>query len=109
MKHNEHQIREVKKLADRLNVDRLLIKNIEVRSLTEAELWLPKNEKFRRYDYSGHDYIVKGSGKESCPRPWLSTLINWDGSLSPVALTRMAIIQWGKSRKSNQWKRSGRE
>ncbi len=88
MKQNEHQIGEVKKLSEQLGVDRLLIKNIEVRSLEEAEEWLPSNEKYRRYDYSGHDYKVKGSEKNSCTRPWLSTLINWDGTFVPCCFDK---------------------
>jgi radical SAM protein with 4Fe4S-binding SPASM domain len=88
MKHNENQIAEVKRLSEQLGVDRLLIKNIEVRSLGEAEQWLPNNEKFRRYDYSGHDYKVKGSEKKSCTRPWLSTLINWDGTFVPCCFDK---------------------
>jgi len=88
MKQNEHQIAQVKQLSDQLGVDKLLIKNIEVRSLEEAEEWLPANEKYRRYDYSGKDYIVKGSEKNSCTRPWLSTLINWDGTFVPCCFDK---------------------
>jgi len=110
MKHNEHQIGEVKKLADRLEVDRLLIKNIEVRSLQEAGEWLPENEKFRRYDYSGDDYVVKGAGKESCTRPWLSTLINWDGSFVPCCFDKNGRYTMGNIRENGDlagvWKGS---
>jgi radical SAM protein with 4Fe4S-binding SPASM domain len=88
MKHNEHEIPKVKKIADRLGVDRLLIKNIEVRSLDEAKEWLPQNEKFRRYDYTGDQYVVKGIEKNSCARPWLSTLINWDGTFVPCCFDK---------------------
>lgn len=88
MKHNEEQIGQMKKLSEQLGVDRLLIKNIEVRSLEEAENWLPKNDKFRRYDYSGHDYKVKSAEKKSCSRPWLSTLINWEGTFVPCCFDK---------------------
>ncbi len=88
MKHNEHEIPELKKLAERLGVDRLLIKNIEVRSLKEAEEWLPSDDKFRRYDYSGNQLIVKNAHKKSCTRPWLSSLINWDGTFVPCCFDK---------------------
>ena len=87
-KHNEHEIPELKKLAERLGVDRLLIKNIEVRSLKEAEEWLPSDDKFRRYDYSGNQLIVKNAHKKSCTRPWLSSLINWDGTFVPCCFDK---------------------
>ena len=88
MKHNEHEIPELKKLADQLGVDRLLIKNIEIRSLREAAEWLPSDNKFRRYDYSGDQLIVKNVHKKSCTRPWLSTLINWDGTFVPCCFDK---------------------
>jgi radical SAM protein with 4Fe4S-binding SPASM domain len=88
MKQNEHELSEIKKMAIRLGVDRLLIKNIEVRSLAEARKWLPENEKFRRYNFDGEQFIVKGADKESCTRPWMSTLINWDGTLVPCCFDK---------------------
>jgi radical SAM protein with 4Fe4S-binding SPASM domain len=95
MKHNEKEIPEVKKLANKLGVDRLLIKNIEVRSLIEARKWLPSDNKFRRYDFDGNKYIVKGIDKKSCTRPWLSTLINWDGTFVPCCFDKNGDYQMG--------------
>ncbi len=100
-KHNEDQIAEVKNLAEQLGVDRLLIKNIEVRSLEEAEKWLPKNDKFRRYDYSGQDYKVKGIEKKSCTRPWLSTLINWNGTFVPCCFDKNGKYPMGNIHHAN--------
>ena len=88
MKHNENEIAEVKKIADKLEVDRLLIKNIEVRSLKEAKEWLPVEKKFRRYQFDGQSYTVKGVDKKACTRPWLSTLINWDGTFVPCCFDK---------------------
>jgi radical SAM protein with 4Fe4S-binding SPASM domain len=88
MKHNEQEILEVKKIAEKLGVDQLLIKNIEVRSLSEAREWLPSENKFRRYDFDGDQYVVKGIDKNSCTRPWLSTLINWDGTFVPCCFDK---------------------
>lgn len=90
MKHNEHEIPEIKQLAKDIGVDRLLIKNIEVRSLQEARQWLPVNDRYRRYNFDGEHYEVKNSNKKSCPRPWLSTLINWDGTVVPCCFDKNA-------------------
>jgi radical SAM protein with 4Fe4S-binding SPASM domain len=88
MKHNEHEIPQMKRLAAELGVDRLLIKNIEVRSAEEAKTWLPVTDAFRRYHFDGAHLVVKNSDKESCTRPWLSTLINWDGSVVPCCFDK---------------------
>ena len=88
MKHNEHEIPALRELAEELGVDRLLIKNIEVHSKQEANEWLPVNENFRRYNFNGKELIVKGSEKNSCTRPWLSTLVNWDGEVVPCCFDK---------------------
>ena len=88
MKHNESEIREIKKLANEIGVDRLLIKNIEVRSKAEAEEWLPREEDFRRYNYNGSDLKVKNADKKYCARPWTSTLVNWDGTIVPCCFDK---------------------
>ena len=101
MKQNEKQISAVKKLAKEIGVDRLLIKNIEVRSLEEAKEWLPVNDKYRRYNFDGEHYEVKNANKKSCPRPWLSTLINWDGSVVPCCFDKNGHYEMGNINKEN--------
>ncbi len=95
MKHNEHEIPAVRRLAKELGVDRLLIKTIEVHSIKEAKEWLPENEKYRRYKFDGEKLIVKNAEKKSCPRPWLSTLINWDGGLVPCCFDKNGDYEMG--------------
>jgi radical SAM protein with 4Fe4S-binding SPASM domain len=85
-----------------LNVDRLLIKNIEVRSLSEAKVWLPTDDKFRRYNYDGKTYSVKGMDKKSCTRPWLSTLINWDGTFVPCCFDKNGEYPMGNIHKISE-------
>ena len=88
MKQNEHDIPQIKKLASQLQVDRLLIKNIEVRSTEEAKQWLPQKNKFRRYHFDGQQLVVKNVNNRNCSRPWLSTLINWDGLVVPCCFDK---------------------
>ncbi len=88
MKHNEHELSAVKKLAADIGVDRLLIKNIEVHNEEEAAEWLPSEDKYRRYNFDGQSLQVKNGSKKSCPRVWNSTLINWDGSVVPCCFDK---------------------
>ncbi len=101
MKQNESQIPQIKKLVREIGVDRLLIKNIEVRSLKEAKEWLPVNDRYRRYDFDGEHYQVKNNNKKSCPRPWLSTLINWDGSVVPCCFDKNGQYEMGNINNKN--------
>jgi len=89
MKQNESEIEEVRKLGKEIGVDRVLIKNIEVRSYDEALQWLPEEKSFRRYNVTDNDFTVKGiNEKKSCSRPWMSTLINWDGTFVPCCFDK---------------------
>ncbi len=95
MKHNEHELPAIRELAKELGVDRLLIKTIEVHTPQEAREWLPTNEKYRRYHFDGQNLVVKNAEKKSCPRPWLSTLINWDGGVVPCCFDKNGDYEMG--------------
>jgi MoaA/NifB/PqqE/SkfB family radical SAM enzyme len=95
MKHNEAEIPALRKLARELQADRILIKNIEVHSVAQAQAWLPAEEKYRRYYFDGKNLTVKNSGKKYCDRPWLSTLINWDGSVVPCCFDKNGKYNMG--------------
>ncbi|HPG38371.1 MAG TPA: radical SAM protein [bacterium] len=87
MRHNESEIPAIKQLARELGVNRLLIKTTQVMSYEEAVEWLPDNEKYRRYTVSESDFKVK-KGKGACPRPWFTTLVDWDGLVVPCCFDK---------------------
>jgi radical SAM protein with 4Fe4S-binding SPASM domain len=88
MKHNEHEIPQIEAMAQELGVDRLLKKNIQVESHQQALEWLPSQEKHQRYSIGESDIEVRRNGKGVCPRPWLSSLMNWDGSVVPCCFDK---------------------
>lgn len=101
MKHNESEIDAVRKLGKELGVDRVLIKNIEVRSFEEAKEWLPEEDTFRRYNVTENEFIVKGQNdKKSCSRPWMSTLVNWDGTFVPCCFDKNGQYSMGNIHKT---------
>jgi len=87
MKHNEHEIPKVKKLARELGVDRLLIKTTQVMTLEEAKEWLPQDEKYRRYALTENEFKAK-QGQGLCPRVWMTTLVDWDGQVVPCCFDK---------------------
>ncbi|MFQ5629259.1 MAG: radical SAM/SPASM domain-containing protein [bacterium] len=88
MRHNEHQIPEIKAMSKDLGVDRLLLKNIQVETYREALEWMPKAENFQRYRIGEQNISVRQGGKGVCPRPWLSSLVNWDGTVVPCCFDK---------------------
>lgn len=89
MQHNEHELRAMKRMARELGVDRLLVKTTQVETLAEAQTWLPREEKYRRYQLSANEFAAK-RGKDVCIRPWLTTMVNWDGGVVPCCFDKNA-------------------
>ncbi|RPH99148.1 MAG: radical SAM/SPASM domain-containing protein, partial [Calditrichaeota bacterium] len=94
MSHNEHEIPKMKRLAKELGVDRLLIKTTQVMTTAEADEWLPKDERYRRYDIQDDSLQVK-RGKGICPRVWLTTLVDWDGQVVPCCFDKNGEYPFG--------------
>ncbi|MGH7497126.1 MAG: radical SAM/SPASM domain-containing protein [bacterium] len=88
MRHNEHEIQAMARLARELEVDRLLKKNIQVETFEEAQEWLPRGERYRRYHLRENDFVVKRGGRGVCMRPWLTTMVNWDGTVVPCCFDK---------------------
>lgn len=103
MRHNEHEIRAMEKLAYDLGVDRFLKKNIQVETLAEARAWLPQNDRFRRYFLSAEDFVVKRGSKGACPRPWFSTVVNWDGTVVPCCFDKQGRHNVGDMRQDGSF------
>ena len=88
MKHNEEEIDEARRLARELGVDRLSLKTVQVGTNAEAEAYLPSNEDHSRYRYDVPSLATKAKITNSCRHLWYSTVINWDGSVSPCCFDK---------------------
>jgi len=86
MKHNEHEIKKVIKLAKEIGVDTLFFKTLGVmmpEMKKELKKYLPTNKKFRRYEmYDGKLNEIKLAGRV-CDYLWEEVTINVDGSFVP--------------------------
>ena len=103
MRHNEHQITEMKNLTKDLGADKLLIKTVQVETLKEANEWLPGEKDLRRYQLEGDLLKPKRIGRGPCPRPWTSSLINWDGSVVPCCFDKNGKHTFGSFQKENEF------
>jgi radical SAM protein with 4Fe4S-binding SPASM domain len=101
-RHNEHEIPIMEKLARSLGVDRFLKKNAQVETLAEAREWLPREEGYRRYQLNEDNFVVK-SRQGVCPRPWLSTMVNWDGTVVPCCFDKNGKHTTGDMRQSESF------
>lgn len=82
MKHNEHEIEEIKKLSKELGVDNLELKSIQIYSKEDVNTFLPENPKYRRYKVSDDNFELKFGIKNQCRRIWTNAVVNWDGEVA---------------------------
>jgi radical SAM protein with 4Fe4S-binding SPASM domain len=88
MKHNEDQVETARQMARDFGVDRLSLKTAQVYTEEEAETFLPTDASMSRYDYEKKGVSVKGTIKNSCRHLWYSTVVNWDGAVSPCCFDK---------------------
>lgn len=96
MHHNEHEIPKIRQLAKEIGVDALKLKTVnlemEVKGKKEENAkYLPKDEKYSRYSKDLKKKVV-GPG---CTRLWMSSVINWDGSVSPCCYDPNRAFDFG--------------
>ncbi len=93
MRHNEHEIEKAKKMAQELEINEIyfrpiypdmgeLLKMTDEQKFQNVENWLPKNEKYSRFDLKNKTKKKKYKLK-SCLFLWTQASINSDGSVSP--------------------------
>ncbi|NQV18020.1 MAG: SPASM domain-containing protein [Armatimonadetes bacterium] len=82
MKHNEHEIESIKKLANELGVESLEFKTVQIYSKDDIHNFLPENPKYQRYKIKGDDFELKFGVKNRCRRIWTNAVVNWDGEVA---------------------------
>jgi MoaA/NifB/PqqE/SkfB family radical SAM enzyme len=88
MKHNEDQIEAARGLARKYGVDRLSLKTAQVYTDDDVTEFLPTDESLSRYDYEADGLKTKSRLKNTCRHLWYSTVVNWDGSVSPCCFDK---------------------
>lgn len=79
MKENEHQIEDMRRLAEEIGVDKLSFKKFTYVGGAESKEFLPSKEEyiFGKYKYKGESYV------SGCLRVIDSSVILWDGTVVP--------------------------
>lgn len=90
MKHNEGEIDAARRIARDVGADRLSLKTAQVYTEEEARRYLPTDERYSRYSYRGRGLTMNGRVRNTCRHLWYSTVINWDGVVSPCCFDKDA-------------------
>ena len=95
MKHNEHQIEEVKKYCSEVGVDRVVFKTMQISSYENAIKFLPQNQKYRRYFVGDGSFKIKNKISNRCFALWRTSVVTWDGRVVPCCFDKDAENEIG--------------
>jgi len=95
-KPNEHQIDDIQRLADKIGVDEVKYKTVQVYDYENGNDLIPTNEKYSRYTkLKNGKYKLKASMVNNCWKLWHSTVVTFDGQLIPCCFDKDADHPFG--------------
>lgn len=97
VKPNEHQLDDVKKLADELEVDEVAFKTAQIYDYEDGSELIPTIEKYSRYkQLPSGKWAIKNKLVNHCWKMWHSCVITWDGKVVPCCFDKDAHYQLGE-------------
>lgn len=97
VKPNEHQIEDVKKLAEEIGVDKVLFKSAQIYDFKNGNPLIPTIDKYSRYRKNDDNtYSIKNKLANSCWKLWHSNVITWDGKIVPCCFDKDAKLVMGE-------------
>lgn len=96
VKPNEHQIDEVKSIAQELGVDKVVFKTAQIYDHKHGSPLLTTIDKYSRYKLQPDGtYSIKNKLENHCWKMWQSCVITWDGKVVPCCFDKDATHQLG--------------
>ena len=88
-KHNQHQLDDIKELADHLGADQISFKSAQIYNYKYKAQLIPDNPKHSRYTInSDGDLQLKNRLRNRCFRIWNSCVITFDGQMLPCCFDK---------------------
>jgi radical SAM protein with 4Fe4S-binding SPASM domain len=97
VKHNEHQIEDIKRLAKEIGVDEVRFKSAQVYDYeNDPNNLIPVNEKYSRYKRNADgSFKAKNKFANRCWKLWHANVITWDGLVVPCCFDKDAMHRLG--------------
>ncbi len=96
VKPNEHQISDVKKLAQELGVDEVGLKTAQIYDFENGNELIPTLDKYTRYTQEKNGkWKIKNKLLNHCWKLWHSCVITWDGRVVPCCFDKDAQYKMG--------------
>jgi radical SAM protein with 4Fe4S-binding SPASM domain len=110
MKQNEHLVNNIIEYGNKIGVDKVTLKTMQISSYENALNYLPEKENYRRYRFSEDGYKLKNNMKNHCFLLWKSSVITWDGKVVPCCFDKDAQFEFGNvfvKKFQELWKSAG--
>lgn len=96
VKPNEHQLEDVKKMAEELGVDEVAFKTAQIYDYEDGSPLIPTIDKYARYEKRDDGkYQIKNKLLDNCWKMWHSCVITWDGLVVPCCFDKDAEYRMG--------------
>ncbi len=117
-KTNEHEMDDMKKLAKRLNANKLTFKTAQLYDFENGHELLPENKKYARYEQRDDGkYHIKSPLRNSCKRLWQGSVMTSRGDVLPCCFDKDSDFKLGnmenesfseiwKNNKANQFRKA---
>ena len=99
---NEHQIKEVHRLAEEIGIDEVKLKTAQIYDYENGHPLIPLNDRYARYQREEDGtYRVKNKLLDHCWKLWHACVITWDGGVVPCCFDKDATHLLGDLRAQN--------
>ncbi len=96
VKANEHQIDDVKKLAEELGVNEVRLKTAQIYDYKQGSELIPSKTKYSRYyQQADGSWKLKNKLENQCWKMWQAPVITWDGLVVPCCFDKDAKHRMG--------------
>jgi radical SAM protein with 4Fe4S-binding SPASM domain len=97
VRHNEHQIEDIKRIAKEIGVDEVRFKSAQVYDYeNDPNKLIPINEKYSRYKRNTDgSFKAKNKFANRCWKLWHANVITWDGLVVPCCFDKDATHRLG--------------
>jgi len=102
VRHNEHQIADVYRLANTLGVDEVKLKTAQIYDYENGSVLMPTQDRYSRYrKLSDGTYRLKNKLLNECWKMWHSCVVTWDGKVVPCCFDKDARFVMGDLKKNS--------
>ncbi|MCX6248151.1 MAG: radical SAM/SPASM domain-containing protein [Bacteroidetes bacterium] len=101
LKHNQHQVKNLREFGKHLGVDKVQLKTAQICDFRKGNPLIPDNPQFSRYKKTGQNpdgrpvYEIRNRLPNHCFRMWNSGVVTWDGSVVPCCFDKDAANSMG--------------